>query len=157
MHLDTNIPLIFSIPNGKQNSVSRTPTAALDIYPTLVELNGMQKPKHLEGQSIVPLLNNPDIFKERVVYSIWPISRQDYKKTIMGYAAKTERYNYIEWIKMNSGDIVGKEFFDRKKDPYETINLVEDGQYTETIAFLAEKLSARINNTDHNHAFKKID
>ena len=157
MHLDTNIPLIFSIPNGKQNSVSRTPTAALDIYPTLVELNGMQKPKHLEGQSIVPLLNNPDIFKERVVYSIWPISRQDYKKTIMGYAAKTERYNYIEWIKMNSGDIVGKEFFDRKKDPYETINLVEDGQYTETIAFLAEKLSVRINNTDHNHAFKKID
>ena len=157
MHLDTNIPLIFSIPNGKQNSVSRTPTAALDIYPTLVELNGMQKPKHLEGQSILPLLNNPDIFKERVVYSIWPISRQDYKKTIMGYAAKTERYNYIEWIKMNSGDIVGKEFFDRKKDPYETINLVEDGQYAETIAFLSEKLSVRINNTDHNHAFKKID
>ena len=157
MHLDTNIPLIFSIPNGKQNSVSRTPTAALDIYPTLVELNGMQKPKHLEGQSIVPLLNNPDIYKERVVYSIWPISRQDYKKTIMGYAAKTERYNYIEWIKMNSGDIVGKEFFDRKKDPYETINLVEDGQYAETIAFLSEKLSVRINNTDHNHAFKKID
>ena len=39
MHLDTNIPLIFSIPNGKQNSVERTPTAALDIYPTLVELN----------------------------------------------------------------------------------------------------------------------
>ena len=157
MHLDTNIPLIFSIPNGKQNSVSKTPIAALDIYPTLVELNGMQKPKHLEGQSIVPLLNNPDIFQERVVYSIWPISRQDYKKTIMGYAAKTERYNYIEWIKMNSGDKVGREFFDRLKDPYETINFVDDDQYIETIAYLAEKLSERINNTDHSHAFKKID
>ena len=157
MHLDTNIPLIFSIPNGKKNSVSRSPIAALDIYPTLVELNGMQKPKHLEGQSIVSLLNNPDIFKERVVYSIWPISRQDYKKTIMGYAAKTERYNYIEWIRMNSGHKVGMEFFDRLKDPYETVNLVEDSQYTETIAFLSEKLSERINNTDHNHAFKKID
>ena len=75
----------------------------------------------------------------------------------MGYAAKTERYNYIEWIKMNTGDKVGKEFFDRKKDPYETINLIEDGQYNETIAFLSEKLSERINDTDHNHAFKEID
>ncbi len=157
MHLDTNIPLIFSIPEGKQNSVSKTPVAALDIYPTLVELNGMQKPNHLDGQSIVTLLNKPDTQKQRVVFSIWPIKREDYSKTIMGYAAKTARYNYVEWIKMSSGEKVGKEFFDRQKDPNETLNLIDNIEYTETIAFLAEKVAERIQGTNHDHPFKQID
>ena len=71
MHLDTNIPLIFSVPDGKRNSVSKTPVAALDIYPTLVELNGLQKPNHLDGKSITTLLDNPDNQKERVVFIIF--------------------------------------------------------------------------------------
>lgn len=157
MHLDTNIPLIFSVPGGKQDSVSKTPVAALDIYPTLVELNGMQKPNHLDGQSIVTLLNKPDTQKQRVVFSIWPIKREDYSKTIMGYAAKTARYNYVEWIKMSSGEKVGKEFFDRQKDPNETLNLIDNIEYTETIAFLAEKVAERIQGTNHDHPFKQID
>jgi len=157
MHLDTNIPLIFSVPDGKRNSVSKTPVAALDIYPTLVELNGLQKPNHLDGKSITTLLDNPDNQKERVVFSIWPINRQDYDKTIMGYAAKTSMFNYVEWIKMSSGDKVGREFFDRHKDPNETLNLIDNIEYAETIAFLAKKVSERIQSTHHDHMFKKID
>ena len=156
MHLDTNIPLIFSIPEGKRNSVSKTPVAALDIYPTLVELNGLQKPNHLDGKSIVNLLKNPEIQSERVVFSIWPIDRHDYKKTIIGYAAKTVRFNYVEWIKIGSGEMVGRELFDHRKDPNETLNLIDNIEYAETINFLAKKVSERIQNTHHNHKFKKI-
>ncbi len=157
MHLDTNIPLIFSIPEGKRNSVSKTPVAALDIYPTLVELNGLQKPNHLDGKSIVTLLKNPEIQRERVVFSIWPINRNDYKKTIIGYAAKTARFNYVEWIKIGSGEMVGRELFDHRKDPNETLNLIDNIEYAETINFLAKKVSERIQNTHHDHKFKKID
>mgnify|MGYP001174750728 FL=1 len=156
MHLDTNIPLIFSIPEGKRNSVSKTPVAALDIYPTLVELNGLQKPNHLDGKSIVTLLKNPEIQRERVVFSIWPINRNDYNKTIIGYAAKTARFNYVEWIKIGSGEMVGRELFDHQKDPNETLNLIDNIEYTETINFLAKKVSERIQNTHHDHKFKKI-
>ena len=156
MHLDTNIPLIFSIPEGKRNSVSKTPVAALDIYPTLVELNGLQKPNHLDGKSIVNLLKNPEIQSERVVFSIWPIDRHDYKKTIIGYAAKTVRFNYVEWIKIGSGEMVGRELYDHHKDPNETLNLIDNIEYAETINFLAKKVSERIQNTHHNHKFKKI-
>ena len=157
MHLDTNIPLIFSIPDGKRNSVSKTPVAALDIYPTLVELNGLQKPNHLDGKSIVTLLKNPEIQRERVVFSIWPINRNEYKKTIIGYAAKTARFNYVEWIKIGSGEMVGRELFDHHKDPNETLNLIDNIEYAETINFLAKKVSERIQNTHHDHKFKKID
>ena len=156
MHLDTNIPLIFSIPEGKRNSVSKTPVAALDIYPTLVELNGLQKPNHLDGKSIVTLLKNPEIQMERVVFSIWPINRNEYKKTIIGYAAKTARFNYVEWIKIGSGEIVSRELFDHHKDPNETLNLIDNTEYAETINFLAKKVSERIQNTHHDHKFKKI-
>ncbi len=156
MHLDTNIPLIFSIPEGKRNSVSKTPVAALDIYPTLVELNGLQKPNHLDGKSIVTLLKNPEIQRERVVFSIWPINRNDYNKTIIGYAAKTARFNYVEWIKIGSGEMVGRELFDHQKDPNETLNLIDNIEYAETINFLAKKVSERIQNTHHDHKFKKI-
>ena len=156
MHLDTNIPLIFSVPQGKRNSVSKTPVAALDIYPTLVELNGLQKPNHLDGKSIVTLLKNPEIQRERVVFSIWPINRNVYKKTIIGYAAKTARFNYVEWIKIGSGEMVGRELFDHHKDPNETLNLIDNIEYAETINFLAKKVSERIKNTHHDHKFKKI-
>ena len=84
-------------------------------------------------------------------------NRNDYKKTIIGYAAKTARFNYVEWIKIGSGEMVGRELFDHRKDPNETLNLIDNIEYAETINFLAKKVSERIQNTHHDHKFKKID
>ena len=53
--------------------------------------------------------------------------------------------------------MVGRELFDHRKDPNETLNLVDNIEYAETINFLAKKVSERIQNTHHDHKFKKID
>ena len=57
---------------------------------------------------------------------------------------------------MSSGEMVGRELFDHHKDPNETLNLIDNIDYAETINFLAKKVSERIQNTHHNHKIKKI-
>jgi iduronate 2-sulfatase len=157
MNIDTNVPFIFNTPNGKKGLVSKSPVETLDIYPTLAELCGLETPVHLEGQSIVPLLNEPDQQMDRIVYTMWPITRQDYDRTIIGYSAKSSRFNYVEWVKLNTGETVATELFDHQVDPMETKNVVGDISYKEDIKFLAQKVSERIRATDHDHQFKKIE
>ena len=41
----------------------------MDIYPTLVELTGFEKPSHLDGQSLVPQIKNPNASKTPVISS----------------------------------------------------------------------------------------
>jgi iduronate 2-sulfatase len=157
MNMDTNVPFIFNTPNGKKGVVSKSPVEALDIYPTLAELCGLAIPAHVEGQSIVPLLNKPELQMDRIVYTQWPITRQDYDRTIMGYSAKSSRFNYVEWIKLSTGEVVATELFDHDLDPMETKNVVGDISYKKEIKFLSQKLSERIQATDHDHQFKKIE
>ncbi len=43
----------------KANSVSQRTVDFMSIYPTLCELCGLERPKHVEGESVVPLLKEP--------------------------------------------------------------------------------------------------
>ena len=57
---DTNTALLLSVP-GMKNAGAKTNSIVefVDIYPTLAELAGLSLPKHLEGVSFKPLLENP--------------------------------------------------------------------------------------------------
>ena len=68
MNTDTNVPFIFNNPNGKKGLVYETPIWALDIYPTLSELFGIETPSHLDGLSIVPLFDEPTQQMDRNIY-----------------------------------------------------------------------------------------
>ena len=156
MNIDTNIPFIFSVPKGQQGSVCETPVEALDIYPTLAELCGFPMPAHLEGQSIVDNLINPEKEQHRYVSTIWPHDRRSYDKTIMGYSIKSSRFNYVEWVKLNTGEVLAKELYDHQNDPMETRNVVDEDQYKESVALLAQKCKETKRATDHDHNFKSI-
>ena len=155
MNIDTNVPLIFNTPNGKKGLISESPVETLDMYPTLAELCNLKAPSHLEGQSLMPLFTEPNLQQDRIVFSQWPISRDKYDKVIMGYSAKSSRFNYVEWIKLNSGEVIAKELFDHDVDPMETKNVIADATYKKQVKYLAKKLAVRIKNTDHTHAFNK--
>jgi iduronate 2-sulfatase len=156
MNIDTNVPFIFNTPNGKKGLVSESPVEALDIYPTLAELCGLEIPSHVDGQSIVPILDDPSQGMDRIVYTQWPESRQDYDKTIMGYSAKSSRFNYVEWIQLSTGEVIATELFDHQVDPQETKNVVGEVAYQEEVKFFSQKVAVRIKATDHDHQFKKI-
>ncbi len=56
----TRVPFIISAPrmNARGHS-SRAIVELLDIYPTLCDLAGIPKPGHIEGRSLLPLLDDP--------------------------------------------------------------------------------------------------
>lgn len=55
-----NSCLIVKSPNCKKGVKNRRIISSVDIYPTLMDLCGVQKPSGLDGKSFATLLNNPD-------------------------------------------------------------------------------------------------
>jgi iduronate 2-sulfatase len=155
MDIDTRVPLIISVPGGKKAMSSDAMVELLDMYPTLAELCGLEIPGHLEGKSLVPVLNKPDIPWKGEVFSIWPHNRKEYDQTIMGYSVKTERYNYTEWVDLKTMEVLARDLFDHSSDPGEMKNVIDDPAYAEAVLTLEEKCRERKNATDHNHLFRE--
>lgn len=158
MNMDTNIPLLFSVPNGKKGAVCNEMVEALDIYPTLADLCGLQQPAHLEGKSIKLLLNNPELktAATQYAYTIWPDERWNYDRTVMGYSVKDQRFNYVEWVKLSTGEVLERELYDHSRDPNETKNVIGNPEYASAVATLEKMVKLRKETTDHDHAFKKL-
>lgn len=152
MNLDTHIPLVISVPEGKKGAICHTPVEALDIYPTLAELCALPLPEHLEGKSLKPLLDDPEQTHAQYAHSVWPVNRSEFEKTVMGYSVKDGRFNYVEWIKLNTGEVLAKELYDHRIDPMETQNVVEDTSYQHLIQPLVERVNAHKTATDLVHA-----
>lgn len=123
---DARVPLIIAAPHTKKAQVCRRVVELVDMYPTLVELAGLPVPDGLEGTSMVPLLENPQRDWKKAAFTQFPRPAY-YKKTfdVMGYAIRTERFHYIEWIDVKKAKPVAIELYDHQSDPYELTNLAQ--------------------------------
>ncbi|WP_205678644.1 sulfatase [Aquisphaera insulae] len=55
------VPLLIVAPGlPTKGRVAKTPVSLVDLYPTLAELSGVERPTNLQGQSLVPILKDPD-------------------------------------------------------------------------------------------------
>jgi iduronate 2-sulfatase len=119
------VPLIMAGPGITGRGASPRTVELLDIYPTLVELCDLPRPRQkLEGRSLVPLLKGPDAEWNRPAYS--QIQRGTDQSPaapkVMGRSVRTERWRYTEW---DDGKL-GRELYDHENDPHEFINLADD-------------------------------
>jgi uncharacterized sulfatase len=129
-------PLSVYDPSAKGNG---TPcdraVELLDVYPTVADWAGLDQPKHLEGFSLRPLLDDP-------VSARWghpayaQVTRMTNGQRVMGYCVHTERYRYTEWDRGKAG----AELYDHKADPDEFHNLAGASQYQATAAEMRELL-----------------
>lgn len=71
----TRVPMMIWTPDMPAGSRGKTTDALVelvDIYPTLCDLAGLDKPDHLEGTSFMPLLADPDREWEAAAFSQFP-------------------------------------------------------------------------------------
>ena len=108
----TRTPYIWVAP-GVTKAGSKTDTAVdlQSLWPTLAALVGAPLPQHVEGQSILELLDDPD-----APWTIPALTTQGFNN----HAIRSTRYRYIKY---NRGT---KEFYDHANDPYEWTNLAEN-------------------------------
>ncbi|MCA8951607.1 MAG: sulfatase [Planctomycetes bacterium] len=149
--LSVRVPLIVALPTAA-GAVARTgPTDALvelvDLYPSLAELCGLPAPDGVEGTSFVPLLADPERPWKRAVFHQFPRApegrnRHRGRGAVMGYAARTDRYRYVEWRDSASGEVAARELYDQAEDPRETVNLAGSAAHADAVAELAERLRA---------------
>jgi iduronate 2-sulfatase len=116
----TRVPLFVKVP-GHPSAGQQTQrvVSLLDVYPTLVDLCGLPMPAKLEGQSLAPLLENPEQAWNRPVLSTW---------YYRNHAVRSEDWRYIRY---RDGS---EELYDHRTDPGEHVNLAAHPDYAGVIA-----------------------
>ena len=106
----------------RKNAVSDDLIELIDLYPTLLDLAGVERPKdyRLPGRSLVSTLKDG-----KAVGRDFAISESLSQVSII-----TPRHKLGVWIKPQA-DGYGDMLFDRERDPYETHNFAGDPEYAE--------------------------
>jgi len=133
------VPLIIATPNAPaKGGVAKDPVGLIDLYPTLAELCGVKTPENLQGQSLLPMLNDPNATGRG--WTLSQVTRRGPARRFFGYSLRTPRWRYTEW---GQGEL-GRELYDHDADPRELTNLADDPVHAETVAQLSEQLHAAV-------------
>ncbi len=81
------IPFIISSPNHIKNKTTASFTELVDVYPTLCNIANIEAPSYLQGESLIPVLENPSTILKTEVYT-------RYKQ---GEAVKDKDFSYTEF------------------------------------------------------------
>ena len=122
----TRGPLIIAAP-GVTRAQTRTarPVGLIDLFPTLNELCGLPPVAQLDGQSLVPLLKDPQRRWERPVLTTHGHGN---------HALRSDRWRYIRYA---DG---GEELYDHANDPHEWTNLAGRPEFAAVKAELGRSL-----------------
>jgi arylsulfatase A-like enzyme len=121
---ETRVPLIIAGPNVEGDRVCQQPVGLIDIYPTLADLCGLEKPSHLEGRSLMPQLKNVDTERPPVITTFFEDN----------HAVRSARWRYIRY---STGD---EELYDHDSDPHEWHNVASKSEYAAVIKELSQHL-----------------
>ena len=131
---------------GQTGTASQAVAELVDIYPTLLDLAGLDASGVLHGVSLKPVMEDPAAQVKDVAVSQFP--RLKGKDSKMGYAYRSDRYRLVLWRDMdaNAGDPLGPvaatELYDYEADPLETRNLADDPAYADARADMEAKAQA---------------
>ena len=89
------VSLIIRVPGSKANGeVSESLVSQVDVFPTLCDLIGLQKPNRLQGRSFVNLFSKPDdIYRDSIFAEVnFHTSYEPIR------CVRTKRYKYITYV-----------------------------------------------------------
>ena len=111
--LDTRVPLLIRTPDLPQPGVATDALVEMvDVYPTLVDVAGLEAPVGLDGRSFAPILNNPQLPGRDVVLSQFNRPWKSTTPQVMGYSIRTQGVRYTRWLRWDSREVVAEELYD---------------------------------------------
>ncbi len=136
------VPLIISVPGMTTAGMGTSALSELvDLYPTLADLCGLTAPKHVMGDSLLPILQRPLRKGKEVAYTVTRIRPKGFRTKTqpnpLGRTVRTKRYRYTEWLEGKHG----VELYDYLEDPMEFHNLAEHTEHQDTRKELAAILA----------------
>lgn len=122
----TKTPFIIKLPGAKANGKRiEAPVSLQDIFPTLVDLCGLEVEQELDGNSLKPLLTNPS--------STWD------KAALMSHGPGNFAVRKGRWRLIHYAD-GSEELYDMKLDPAEFVNLANDPKHKDRCQELRKHL-----------------
>ncbi len=123
----TRVPLMFSGPGIPQGVTNGSPANLLDIYPTIADLLGFEIPAELDGKSLKPVLENPDLV----------LTEPSITVTKPGtYAVRTADWRYIRYTNGDE-ELYRHDTSHPDYDPHDWQNLASNPEYREIMDNLA--------------------
>jgi arylsulfatase A-like enzyme len=128
------VPWLMCVPwLGKSQRVIERPVSHIDLMPTLVELMGIKGGTHLQGQSLVPLMQGSGVVESHVFIE-WNVARWGGLDVPVRTVVSPDGWK----LSLFKGD--KNQLFNLNEDPGETTNLFDSGKHDDVI----ERLTARI-------------
>lgn len=127
------VPLVMVGPGIPKNQKTDALCYLSDIFPTVCNFLGIEKPASSEGKNLLEAIQNPQtVFRQNIYYKYRDIQ----------LAVRT----HDDWklIKYNVKGVQHQQLFNLKKDPWETKNLAMDKKYQARLAALTETLKAEM-------------
>jgi arylsulfatase A-like enzyme len=112
-------------------SRSNSMVELVDAFPTLTELVGLETPGHLQGTSLVPLLQDPKLKGEKA-YAYSVVTRRN----ALGYAIRNQTWRYGKWPN-------GEELYDLTRDPHERDNLANNVEHSGRLKTMRKVLAMK--------------
>ncbi|WP_163932601.1 sulfatase [Paraferrimonas sp. SM1919] len=126
----TKVPFIVRMPGTKYaGSQVNSAISLLDLYPTFNEVMGNQQQPHADGNSLLPLINDPSLEWDKPVLTSW-----FYKN----FAIRSNDHRYILY---RDGS---EEFYDHNNDPKEQNNLIGHPEIAKHIARYQALIPAQV-------------
>jgi len=136
------VPLLIAAPGATvKGGVAKSPVSLVDLYPTLAELCEVQSPANLQGQSLEPMLKDPDAPGRG--WAISQVTRGGANNRFFGYSLRTPRWRYTEWDEGRKG----RELYDHDADSHELTNLADKSDQASTIESLSRQLHDAVKST----------
>lgn len=114
----TRVPLIISVPNGNNQTdrisagqICNSAVSLLDIYPTILDLWGLDSLHKLDGRSLMPLLQDPNTDWNYPVLTA---------RSNQQFAIRSNRWRYINYQEN------AEELYEYIGDPDELINIANN-------------------------------
>lgn len=145
-----HVPLIIippvSMQNGKGGSYHHM-VDLIDIFPSILNMAGIQSPEYAQGKSLLPLFENQNIQYREHLFAQCGQYMGSLKNTLpAGMAEYSRRHELVMGIRTHTHSLVidpeyGNEAYDLKQDPFELHNLfLLNAPLHDELKYLEEKI-----------------